>query len=634
MRKINVTFFLILILVSCNKHSEKLDLSLNQANNNKKELEKVLNFYKNDTERKQKYKAAVFLIENMPYHFSFKTLNGFEDAFDSISHFPMNGPREGVFRKILKNAAQNATLETPRLIPDIKNISSQFLIKNIELSFIAWNEIPKEKRASFEDFCNYILPYKNGNEPFEENTRKKLFKKYSWINKNLKAGASLKSVVDSVASEFKFKVLTDINRFYPQPLSISQVEKTRFGICADGVNYLVNVFRAVGIVSATDITPHWGNHPTMGHNWLYVKYGKEEYSTDVTGKIDLKTLYTKESIPKILRVTFSYQEKNIFSHLTKDVTDTYISTTDVCISNVLAAPRSQPVLCVFDVNKEWIPITFGNYKKNSFIFNNIGVNVLYIAGSQEYNEIISANYPFFIDTNKKIHFYRPIKSKLISVLLTRKCRLSSPRNRKNVLELMSGINGGVFQGANHFDFSDAETLYQISKFNSTHLKKIVLKPNKKFKYVRFYSNGKKTSLARLAFYDVNGKQLKGDVIKKNIKNFNWNFSAFDEDPLTYSGGKDFSLGLTLKKPKVIGSIEFQVKNDNNHINIGEEYELFYWDKYWKTLGIQIAKDTVLSYDNIPENSLLWLKNNTIGKEEQVFIIDKNKKQHWPGSDNY
>jgi hypothetical protein len=71
----------------------------------------------------------------------------------------------------------------------------------------------------------------------------------------------------------------------------------------------------------------------------------------------------------------------------------------------------------------------------------------------------------------------------------------------------------------------------------------------------------------------------------------------------------------------------------NHIVIGNEYELFYWDKKWKTLGIQIAKDTLLKYSNVPDNSLLWLKNNTEGKEEHVFSIDKNKRQHWLGSDN-
>lgn len=87
------------------------------------------------------------------------------------------------------------------------------------------------------------------------------------------------------------------------------------------------------------------------------------------------------------------------------------------------------------------------------------------------------------------------------------------------------------------------------------------------------------------------------------------------------------------KPKTIGSIKFQSRNDDNHINIGEDYELFYWNKGWRSLGIQRAKDTVLYYD-APENALLWLQNRTKGKEEHVFVIDENRKQKWLGFDNY
>ncbi len=633
MKKIYASLLLILILVSCNKYPEKLDSALNQADTNRNELEKVLDFYKINPEDSLKYKAAVFLIENMPYHFSYKPISGFEEVFDSISHFPMDGPREGTFKKILKENSENKTFDNPELIPDINHISSQFLITNIELAFKAWNNIPKEKRASFEDFCNYILPYKTGNEPIEEITRQKFLKKYSWVNKSLAAGVPLQVVVDSVASNFKFKVLLEISKFYPQSLSISQVEKTRFGLCPDGVNYLVNVFRALGIASATDMTPHWGNHPTMGHNWLYVKYGNEEYATDVIGKIDLKTLYINESIPKVLRTTYNYQEKNSFSPLAVDVTPDYITTTNITIANLFKATHSRPVLCVFDVNKEWDPIALGSYKNDSFLFSNIGTNVLYMVGSHENNVVIPANYPFFLDNSKKIHFFKPNTAVLGSALLTRKYRLSTPKTRKSI-EIISNLNGGLFQGANHSDFSDAETLYQISKFNSTHLKNVVLKTKKKFKYVRFYSNGKKTSLAKLAFYGAKGEELRGDVIQKNIKNFNLEWSAFDEDPLSYSGGEDFSLGFAFAKPTTISAIAFQVKNDMNHIIIGNEYELFYWNKHWKTLGVQVAKDTVLAFNNIPANSLLWLKNNTGGTEEQVFFIDKNRKQHWPGSDNY
>lgn len=56
---------------------------------------------------------------------------------------------------------------------------------------------------------------------------------------------------------------------------------------------------------------------------------------------------------------------------------------------------------------------------------------------------------------------------------------------------MKNINGAMIQGANHSDFSDAKTLYEISNFNSTQIKVVSLKSHKKFKYVRFILMGKK-----------------------------------------------------------------------------------------------------------------------------------------------
>lgn len=634
MRKIILIGVLFSLLASCQNYSIKTENALNEAGDNRKELEKVLDFYKSKPEDSLKYKAAVFLIENLPYRFSRKSIPGYEKAFDSINNYPTGVTREKAFIKIFKIVPKNESFDFSEMALDIQQLSSQFLIQNIESSFSAWNKIPQEKRASFEDFCQYILPYKTANEPLEAQVRQKLSEKYAWATQNLKAGVSLQTVVDSVTADFNFRVMNDIYKFYPQTLSIYEVEKARVGKCSDGVNYLVNVFRSLGIVSAIDMVTHWGNHPTIGHTWLYVKYGNEEYSTDVRGKIDLKALYTEESIPKILRESYHFHEENPFSPLTEDVTSSYGNAVDIAIPNLLEAPHEQPVLCVFDVNKEWDPITYGSNKSNDFTFNNIGVNVLYMAGSQEENGIATANYPFYIDKEKKLHFFKPKPTTVNDVVLTRKCRLSSARNRKNVLELISSLNGGIFQGANKADFSDAITLFQITNFLSNHPKKIVLQPHKKFKYVRFYSNGKKTSLATLAFYDEKGQKLKGEVIQENLPNFLWEWSAFDEDPLTYSKGEDFSLGFAFTIPTNISTIEFQVQNDMNHIVIGNEYELFYWDKNWKTLGTQIAKDTLLQYAKVPDNALFWLKNNTGGKEEQVFMIDKNKKQHWLGSDNY
>lgn len=87
--------------------------------------------------------------------------------------------------------------------------------------------------------------------------------------------------------------------------------------------------------------------------------------------------------------------------------------------------------------------------------------------------------------------------------------------------------------------------------------------------------------------------------------------------------------LAIGKYNITG-FDIQARNDDNHVNEGEEYELFYWDRKWKSLGRKIANDTVLYYDNAPESAAFWLKNHTKGSEEHLFMLTKNGQQIWPG----
>jgi hypothetical protein len=62
-----------------------LETVLEYAGNNRPELEKVLQHYRNDSLR---LKAAVFLIENMPGHYSYKDtvyINRYYAAIDSVA---------------------------------------------------------------------------------------------------------------------------------------------------------------------------------------------------------------------------------------------------------------------------------------------------------------------------------------------------------------------------------------------------------------------------------------------------------------------------------------------------------------------------------------------------------------------
>ena len=77
------------ILAACTK--TPLEQALIQAGKNRKELEKVLEYYQNDS---LKLRAAQFLIENMPYHYSYQgeELKKYFQYFERFSVSAWRGP--------------------------------------------------------------------------------------------------------------------------------------------------------------------------------------------------------------------------------------------------------------------------------------------------------------------------------------------------------------------------------------------------------------------------------------------------------------------------------------------------------------------------------------------------------------
>ncbi|MDE3743992.1 hypothetical protein [Maribacter polysaccharolyticus] len=631
-RIISVTILVLITNYSCNDSLKKKSNQITVHN----KFNKLFEEYRKQSKDSLKYRASKFLVENIAYHGHYEEKKEFESVFDSILNYPFDNERSTYLLKLLTSVHQKSIKTKNSYVPDAETININDLIKYIDFTFEVWRKIPLNKRASFEDFCQYILPYKVANEPFNLESRKRLNSQYKWVMTYLEKGKSLKFVVDSLTSSFEYEILADIYKHYPVPLSLDQIEKTRRGNCDDSVMYFVNVFRSLGFISSKDYIPHWGNHYSLGHSWLYVKYGEEEYACNIGGKINLKEKFKINSIiPKIYRAAYKYEGDNLFSLTGKDISNQYFETVDFTVKNEFQSKLDNAKLCVFDSKRDWFVVDNGILGEKGIKFINVGIDgeILFAAMSESRTGLAPINYPFYFNKkNKEIVYLRPNKSSLKTIILTRKYGLTSPRE-KFKLNRIKSLNGGVFEGSNNRNFNNSKELFRVSNLNSTHEKKIALNNNQKFKYIRFNSKGKKTFLAKLHFFDKNEKRLNGKVFSDNLSIDSLGTNAFDNNQLTFTGGIDFKLGLKLTQPQVIGSIKFQARNDDNHINIGEKYELFYWDKEWISMGEKIANDTVLFY-KVYQNALLRLKNNTKGIEEHVFIWGENGKQKWLGFDNF
>lgn len=126
------------------------------AGKNKNELEKTLNYYLLITPDSLKYKAACFLIENMLGHYSYKDTLVIANYYNEIDSIAELSDRDSLY-EIISNKYNGISLQAK---PDVECISSQYLIDNIENSFKLWRNNEWTRQLDFNDFCEYILPYK------------------------------------------------------------------------------------------------------------------------------------------------------------------------------------------------------------------------------------------------------------------------------------------------------------------------------------------------------------------------------------------------------------------------------------------------------------------------------------------
>ena len=60
---------------------------------------------------------------------------------------------------------------------------------------------------------------------------------------------------------------------------------------------------------------------------------------------------------------------------------------------------------------------------------------------------------------------------------------------------------------------------------------------------------------------------------------------------------------------------------------GNEYELFYWDSEWQSLGKQMAMADSIMFHDVPDNTLLWVRSKDKSSNERPFIYIQDH-QEW------
>ncbi len=147
--------------MSCDRLPEQ---AFQQAGDNRAELEKVLAHFK-DNPDPLKYRAAKFLIENMPYNYTYEgsAVERYDSVYLQMADEPL--PERD---KFFKEHTDSIRFSDKRFAVDIQTIKADYLIRAIDEACDTWRRTTWQDDYDEELFFNYVLPYRILNEPLSD----------------------------------------------------------------------------------------------------------------------------------------------------------------------------------------------------------------------------------------------------------------------------------------------------------------------------------------------------------------------------------------------------------------------------------------------------------------------------------
>jgi hypothetical protein len=490
--------------------------ALEKAGKNRDELQRVLVHY-SQTRDSLELRAAYFLIGDMDGHsyitYQLKDTAGNVVDFDALS-YPNYDSLTADFKRL---EAKHGTLDFERkeTLEDLETISAEFLIKQIESAFNARSERPWTKKLTFDQFCEYVLPYRGSNEPLED-WREIFVKKYQDLpNKMVDPTDPIeaaKLINKDVMTWFTFD-----ERYYYHPTDqgITEMLANHKGRCEDMTNATIYAMRANALAVTSDYTPFWADYGN-NHAWNAIIAPDGKAIPFMGAEANPGDYRLSHRFAKVYRKTYSKQMQNLVfqphkqeklapSLAGKNYKDVTAEYGPVCtVTRTLSFPAPDTIdiayICVFNEG-EWKPIHWGRRTENgSVTFTDMAKNVALLVGLYIDGEIKPLGDPFLIRDDCSVQ----------------------------ALEAAQG----------------ATTRLELT-----------------------------TTTARVLEVSTDGVS---------------------------------------KKPPTPGT----------------EYELFYWQDGWKSLGKTTAGSDPLLFDKIPTGCLYWLVATGSDKDERIFTIEDGKQVWW------
>lgn len=634
--KVTILYILILIFLSfhtsCNKLEKiKNSIDIEEIILNRVELDSFLNYYQDDRSYAAKYIVT--------------SINGLKTCqspgIDSLEILYRTLPKNGSYQfsgMDLENAKRYSM--SPKIYKkDIEIITTKYLKENLEDAWRTWKNSIWADKLTIDEFCEYILPYRLGDEPLT--SWRKPYRE--WLYPLRDTLSQIFNSVDAARLVSEYIVTCPYNAQLSIPhRSALNLLEAPVGNCREDCDRTIYAMRSLGIPVAIDlmiVSPDI----TAPHQWNVVYDTDDKIFRAFDNRAYLPTRdsihYDKRRKGKVYRQTFSlnfdrlekYRKlKNppilLMNPRLKDVTSEYFGKNEAVIQTL----TKEDVFLGLYGKESYHPIDIAEKVKESVIFHNIEPNVIYFPITNSKLKFQPCGYPFILGRDGNVHIFKP-KTKRENVILFRKYprgihtdnRLSTIQGLKiqwspspkgpwktiaavnskpvisyNRISLDESIKGGYLRL-----IKQEESFAQIAEIIiSNNDNSIVSLP---LSLYQPYSNLEEETKIRL------------DNYKKMI----------DNEVLTWCELKPGDRDLILKINTVLPIVNIIIvaHNDDNFVLPGQDYELFYFESLcWKSLGRKIADDFYIEFE-APENAVLLLKNHTKGNEEQIFIYKDGKQ---------
>ena len=428
--------FYVLIVLLCHAcssdYTEDVQEALKLARRNVVELERVLNYYKTDS---LKYKAACFLIANMPYHGSREEVslsNEYVDYFtttDSLFNLYFGGmtakqikTRAFKIPDSIRNRLSSIYNEFPQPVyskgkKDIETVSADFLIDNIETAFSLWRSSPLLKDMSFDEFKESVLPYRATDEPL-------LYKK-SELRERFHSILSMEGTdkITVPIERYKMYILKQqrISYYTERKNNLELYDlflpSTEFN-CHNQVTWTANLFRACGIPVCYEFTPQWPDRENR-HFWnaspdstgIYIPYStpqnnlKEDWDEHLkyAGKVYRRTFGINKQAPYFLKAPKEVVPEILSLPTLQDETYRYHQTVSLELP-FTASTHNRLAYLSYITRSGIVPVAWGeiNSCAEKAVFHQVPLSMTFILSYYEGDSLKTVGEPFRLVSLKYI----------------------------------------------------------------------------------------------------------------------------------------------------------------------------------------------------------------------------------------